>query len=399
MPKTLLPSLLLLFLALPGCRRPATPPPFHLDGLTWDNLRRKARGTPACLAMWGGDEERNRYFQQTVVPAMAAKHGISLRILPLSDTAEAVNKLLNEKRAGKTSGGSIDAVWINGENFRAAKQAHLLWGPFADFLPNIRFYDGQIRQRDFGTPIEGFEAPWKRAQFVFAFDSARFPTPPDTIDGLRQWIRAHPGRFTYVAPPDFTGSAFLRHILMHFGGAADEPRYLQAAAQSIAWLNEIKPYLWKRGETYPSSPRDLDRLFANSEIDFTMSYGPYFAVQRIRRGEFPPSTRTFVPRGGTIGNYSFLAIPFNAANVPAALVLINELMSFDRQLDMAKVLDDPFPQQLDRLTAEQRAAVEAIPRGPAALPDAVLASHYLPEPDAVYLDRLEKEWMEKVLRQ
>jgi putative spermidine/putrescine transport system substrate-binding protein len=396
--RTLIASLLLLSLALPGCRRPAAPPPFQLDNLTWDDVQRKARGTAACLAMWGGDEERNRYFQQTVVPAMAAKYGVTLRILSLSDTAEAVNKLLNEKRAGKTAGGSIDAIWINGENFRTAKQAHLLWGPFADRLPNIRFYDEEIRRRDFGTPIEGFEAPWQRAQFVFAFDSARFPTPPDTIEALRQWIKAHPGRFTYVAPPDFTGSAFLRHILIHFGGAASEQNYQRAAAQSIAWLNDIRPYLWKQGETYPASRRDLDRLFANNEIDFTMSYGPYFAVQRIRRGEFPPSTRTFVFRSGTIGNYSFLAIPFNATNVPAALVVINELMSFDRLLDMAKILEDPFPHRLDRLSPEQRAAVGAIPRGPAALPEALLASHYLPEPDAAYLDRFEKEWMEKVLR-
>lgn len=397
MPKPLC-AFLLLLPALSACRAPVSQP-FHLDRSAWDDVLRKARGTSACLAMWGGDEERNRYFQQTVVPSMAANYGISLRVLPVPDIAEIINKLLNEKRAGKASGGSVDAIWINGENFRTARQARLLWGPFADFLPNIRFYDDRIRQRDFGTPIEGFEAPWKRAQFVFAFDSARFPVPPDTMERLRQWILAHPGRFTYVAPPDFTGSAFLRHLLIHFGGAADERIYRHAAAQTIAWLNGVKPYLWKRGETYPQSPRDLDRLFANNEVDFTMSYGPYFAVQRIRRGEFPSSTRTFLLRGGTIGNYSFLAIPFNASSVPAALVLINDLLSFERQLEMSRVLGDPFPQHPGRLTVEQRAAIEAIPRGPAGLPEAVLASHYLPEPDAVYIDRLEEEWMEKVLRQ
>ena len=43
-----------------------------------------------------------------------------------NECVEAVNKLLNEKGAGKTAGGSIDIVWINGENFRTAKQAGIV---------------------------------------------------------------------------------------------------------------------------------------------------------------------------------------------------------------------------------------------------------------------------------
>lgn len=388
-------------------RAPEIAPPAaaSLALLPWDEITARAAGTTVHFSMWAGDDERNRYFQSAVTAQVRDRYGITLRVVPNSDTAEVVNKLLNEKRAGKTAGGSIDVVWINGENFRAARQAQVLWGPFAESLPNIRYYDPGIRQRDFGTAIEGYEAPWQKSQFVMAYDASRTPDPPRSFDALRQWVRAHPGRFTYIAPPDFTGSVFLRHLLVHFGGAAglfqdgfDPGLYRRASGAALAYLNEIRPYLWKKGETYPATVRDQDRLFANREIDFAMNYGPDFASRRIARGEFPPTVRTFVLDSGAIGNYNYLAIPFNSTNIHGALVLINHLMSVEEGISLAHALGQPYPHRRDQLTASQRAEVEALPRGPATLAPDVLEKSFLPEPDAAYLQRLEKDWAEQVLR-
>jgi putative spermidine/putrescine transport system substrate-binding protein len=401
---------LLLALGLASCGVPSRDARLALDpnefaAARWEEILERARGTTVNYGMWAGDEARNRYFQGPVAERIRSQYGITLRIVPNSDVAEAVNKLLNEKGAGRSAGGSIDLIWINGENFRTAKSGGVLWGPFADHLPNIRYYDEAARSRDFGTLVEGYEAPWQRAQFVLAHDSARVPDPPRTIAALRDWIKAHPGRFTYIAPPDFTGSVFIRHLLIHFCGGAerftagfDEELYRRAAAPAMAYLNEIKPFLWRRGETYPASQKEADRLFANNEIDFTMNYGPSFASERIARGEYPETTRTFVFDEGTIGNYSFLAIPFNAANTVGALVVINHLMSFEHALDQGRVLGTLFPLSLELLTPERRAEAEALPRGPATLPLSVLTARELPEPDARYLERLERDWMEGVLR-
>lgn len=401
----------LSFLILASCARRPTEArlaltPAEFSGLRWERVLESARGTTVNYAMWAGDEARNRYFQGVVAETIKGKYGVALRIIPLSDTAEIINKLLNEKGAGKTTGGSVDMVWINGENFRTARQADVLWGPFADHLPNIRYFDEEARARDFGTSIGGYEAPWQKAQFVLAYDTARIPEPPRSIAALGDWIKAHPGRFTYVAPPDFTGSAFIRHILFHFGGGSrpfqsgfDRALYRKASAATIDFLNEIKPFLWRRGETYPATPKEQDRLFANGEIDFAMSYGPSFASEGIARGEYPPTTRTFIFAEGTIGNYSFLAIPFNASNLPGTLVVINHLMSPEHALEQSRVLGSVFPLTLDRVNEEERRAAEALPRGPATLPAAELAAHLLPEADAQYLERLEKDWLEKVLRQ
>ena len=391
-------------LALCGCARQTASPltAGEFAAARWEDVVKRAAGSTVYFGMWAGDEARNRYYQSDVTERLQRQYQITLRIVPASDTAQIVNKLLNERRAGRAAG-SIDMLWINGENFRTAKEAGVLWGPFAERIPNVRFYDPLSLRRDFGTPIEGFEAPWQRSEYVFAYDSARVPAPPKSFAALRDWVKAHPGRFTYIAPPDFTGSAFIRHVLMLQGDAAgfrtfDEAFYQKAAAGAIAYLNDLKPFLWRRGETYPPSLSELTRMFANSEVDFTMSYGPSYASMKIARGELPAATRTFVMDSGALGNYSYLAIPFNAANAAGALVAINHLLSFDHMLEQSTRLGDSLPHQLDPLTPQQRAAAEAIPRGPATLSEAELAAHFMAEPDAQYLTRFEQDWLLKVLR-
>ncbi len=394
--------------ALSGCRarQLAPPAPETFAGVSFQELEAKARGSRVRFAMWSGDEARNRYFRETVAPTLARDFGIQLELAPVADVAEVVNRFLNEKGAGQSGEGSVDLVWMNGENFRTARQAGLLWGPFAELLPNLHLYDAELCARDFGTPVEGMEAPWLRAQFVMAHDLARTPQPPRTFAELRSWMEAHPGRFTYPAPPDFTGSVFLRHVLLSYTGdpaaftrGFDEARYQVAAKLAFGWLRDVKPFLWRQGQTYPASPQELNRLFANQEVDVSMNYSPMFASRAIERGEFPSTARTFVFTSGAIGNYSFLAIPFHASNPLGAMVTANHLMSPEHLVPALRALGGPYPHRLDALSAGQRAMVEGLPRDEATLPDAVLEAHFLPEPDAAYLVRLERDWRSEVLLQ
>jgi putative spermidine/putrescine transport system substrate-binding protein len=376
---------------------------------SWADIVGRARGQTVDWHMWGGFPSTNAYVNGYVASRVKELYGVQLRQVPVTDISEVVSKILVEKQAGKNSGGKADLLWINGENFRTAKRYGLLHGPFADRLPNQRLVDWRRPSvtNDFGEPVEGMESPWGSAQVVIVYDRQRTPQPPATIANLLAWIRSHPGRFAYPAPPDFTGSVFVRHIFYHVSGdhiswqgPFDEHRFETVADQTYRLLRGLEPYLWRGGKTYPENPERLSQLFADREVDFAISYHPAEASKKINDGLFPDTVRTMVFKEGTIANTHFVAIPFNAADKAGAMVVADFLLSPEAQLKKAdpKIWGD-FPAiDILRLDAEWQEKFRQLPRGIATLPDDVLQRHQLPEPPSQILIRLEKGWEAHVLK-
>src|SRR5918996_3142130 len=94
----------------------------------WDDTLAAARGQTVYWNAWGGDEQVNAYIAW-VGEEVAERYGVELEHVKLTDTAEAVARIVAEKASGRTRGGSVDLVWINGENFAALKRQDLLFGP------------------------------------------------------------------------------------------------------------------------------------------------------------------------------------------------------------------------------------------------------------------------------
>ena len=397
--------LVFLFLVIPNLGRTAA----KEEVLSWNKAVEAARGQTVDWYMWGGSPAVNSYVNGYLAAEIKKQYDINLRQVPVKDIAEVVSKLVVEKQAGKDSNGSVDLMWINGENFRTCKKQNLLYGPFADKLPNQQYVDwsNPTVKNDFGTPVEGMESPWGNAQMVMIYDSLRTPQPPKSIPALIAWIKANPGRFTYPAPPDFTGSAFVRHIFYHAAGSVDtwqgnysELDFNKAADKTYAILRDLKKYLWRAGDTYPESPVKMNTLFADGEIDFSFSYHQGEASRNILDGLFQETVRTFVFDKGTITNTHFVAIPYNAKDKAAAMVVANFLLSPEAQLKKATpdVWGD-FPAiQPAKLSSQWQAKFETLPRGKATLGDTELQAHQLPEPPSKILIQLEKGWVEHVLK-
>jgi putative spermidine/putrescine transport system substrate-binding protein len=371
----------------------------------FEQIREQARGTRVQWYMYGGWAHVNAWVDTWVAREMKQRYDIEVKRVPM-DAGVFVNKLLNEKAAGKSTG-TIDLLWINGENFKNAKQAGLLFGPFAGHLPHVQQYvDPDSITHDFGFPVEGFEAPYGRAQFVFEYDSARMDTPLQTVAALKQWIMDHPGRFTYPQPPDFTGSAFIRHILYSVTGGHeqymagwDPDLYEKNAPLLWDWLNQVQPFLWQKGKTYPRDSALLDTLFARGEVGLGMSYHPPHAQNMIIEGSYPDTVRTFVLTDGSIFNTHFTAIPFNAPNKAGAMVLADFLVSVDAQVSKFKPENwgDFTVLDLERLNPSDRQRFEAVELGPATLTPDQLAKTAVPEIPAPYLEALERDWKTHVL--
>jgi putative thiamine transport system substrate-binding protein len=373
--------------------------------LDWDAVLAKARGETVYWNAWGGSETVNRYIGW-VAGEVQARYGITLVEVKLADTAEAVARVLAEKTAGRSSGGSVDLVWINGENFAAMKRAGLLFGPFAEALPNFKYVDIERKPttlRDFTLPTDGYESPWGMAQLVFYCESQRVPDPPRTIAALLDWAKANPGRFTYPAPPDFLGTTFLKQAL--YALAPDPARLLVpatdtdfAAVTAPLWdyLDRLHPYLWHEGHAFPQRGPALRQLLDDGELEIGFTFNPGEPSADIAEGKLPVTVRSFVLESGTIGNTHFVAIPFNANAKEAAMVVADFLLSPEAQLrkqDEA-VWGDPTVLAMAKLDPAMRERFAGLARGPATLaPDAL--GPVLPEPDPSWVSRLESAWLER----
>ncbi len=380
-----------------------------IGGMTWEQIVAKAKGGTANWFLYGGSQTTNDYLDKYVIPTMKSQYDITVKRTPVTDTVEAVNKVLAEKQAGKTTDGSVDMIWINGENFRTMAEANILLANWARNLPNAKLinWDEPNVKNDFGIPVNDREAPWARAQFVFVYDSAKVPTPPKSFKALEEYLKANPGKFTYPAPPDFTGSVLVRHVLyettggwQQYGSSFNEQVYKDKSPAAWDYLNRIKPNLWQKGATYPESSSKLDQLFADGEVNFTMNYSPTAGSVGVATGKYPKTTRTFYLDAGTIANTSYITIPFNAKNKEAALVLANFLESPEAQLEKAKQTRSGDSTVLDasKIPDASRAAFKALPLDDATIPSAELAMHALPELPAAYVDRVEKDWQANVLK-
>ena len=380
-----------------------------INGMTWEQILAKAKGGTANWFLYGGSTTTNDYLDKYVIPQMQQQFGVTVKRTPVTDTVEAVNKVLAEKQAGKATGGGIDMIWINGENFRTMADANILFTDWAQRLPNAKLiaWDEPVVNTDFGIPVNGREAPWARAQFIFINDSAKVATPWKSFTELETYLKANPGKFTYPAPPDFTGSAFIRHVLyettggwQQYGDKFNESVYTAKSPLAWEYLNRIKPLLWQKGATYPEGAPKLDQLFADGEVNFTMNYSPTAASVGVATGKFPKTTRSFYLTAGTIANVSYITIPANAANKEAALVLANFLESPEAQLEKAKQTrsGDATVLNVSKLSDADRTAFKGIPLDEATIPSAELSQHALPELPSAYVDRIEKDWTTSVLK-
>ncbi|MGE3310618.1 MAG: ABC transporter substrate-binding protein [Limisphaerales bacterium] len=369
---------------------------------SWTVILAEARGQTVYWNAWGGDDRINAYIAWAAAEAKK-RFGIEVRHVKLGDTSEAVSRVLAEKAAGNDDRGSVDLIWINGENFSAMKRHGLLHGPFVDRLPNFRFVDTVSKPTlvDFSVPVDGFEAPWSMAQFVFLYDSRRVGDPPTSAAALLEWAKANPGRFSYPQPPDFLGTTFLKQILLELATdraplyrSVDEHQFAAISAPLWAYLDELHPVSWRKGRVFPANGPAQTRQLADGEIDIALSFSPEAASSGIETGQLPETVRTFVWKRGTLGNASFLAIPYNGRAKSGALVLVDFLLSPEAQARKAdpRHLGSPTVLSLDKLSPTDLMIFQALPKGKAT-PSLEELGTPVPELHPYWMDRLEKQWL------
>ena len=374
----------------------------HAQTADWADITAAAEGQTVYFHAWGGAEPINDFIAWAA-GRVAEDYGVTVEHVRLADTADAVSRVVAERSAGRDDGGAVDLIWINGANFASMQEQELLFGPWVTALPNWALTDPEanpLLTHDFTVPTNGREAPLSLAQLVFFTDLARVDDAPTSAEALLDWAAANPGRFAYPALPDFSGTTFLKQALIELTPdpsvletAPTDATYEAATDPLWAYLDDLTPHLWRGGQAYPTSAPQLIQLMADGEIDIAFSFNPNEASNAIANFQLPETVRSFVFEGGTLGNASFVAIPYNSSVTEGAMVFANFLMSPEAQARMqdpaywgnGTVLD------LDRLSPEARALFDAIELGIATLPPEDLGDP-LPEPHPAWVTRLEADW-------
>ena len=380
-------------LALPLAAQPTS---------AWSALEAQARGQTVYFNAWAGSQNINAYIQWAATQA-TQRFGFTLTHVKITDAAEVVKRVRSEKTAGKLIDGSVDLVWINGENFLTMKREGLLFGPFATALPNFAWVDVAGKPTtvlDFSEPTDGLEAPWGMAQLTFFVDGKRVPKPPRSMAELLAFARANPGRVSYPRPPDFHGTTFVKQALLE-ANPDRRPIYQPVNPQALAragaplwqYLDALHPHLWRAGKQFPNNANAIRQMMADGELLLALTFNPNEAANEIVASRLPESVVSYQFNSGTIGNTHFLAIPFNARAKAASQVLANFLLSAEAQARKADIAQwgDPTVLALDRLPAPERARFGLRP-----MPGQV--DHpmpTLPEPHGSWVAPLENEWLKR----
>lgn len=336
--------------------------------LSWNEIEKEADGKTVTMIMWMGDSKINAYMQNYIVPKVKKEHNITLEITNGQGPA-IVQLLMTEMQASKEAS-DVDMLWINGETFYQLRQIGGLYGPWTNQVPNAKYidFDNPFIGRDFQQPTEGYELPWGNVQMALIYDSAKTPNPPMNREEFLDFVKKNPGTFTF--DNQFTGLTFLKALLIDFSGSKeelkgkfDEVKYKKYSTNLWKYINELKPYLWRKGEVFPESVAQTHQLFASGELLFTMSNNDAEVDSKIVEGLFPKTAKAYVPDFGTIQNSHYLGITKLSGKKAAAMVVANIMVSVDAQFEKMKpsVWGDGTVLDLTKIPEKKRFEFQNIP--------------------------------------
>ena len=375
---------------------------FSLAQSSWADIEKKARGQTVVMNAWGGSERINAYLAWAG-EEIQKQFGVKLEHVKVTDTADVVKRVRNEKTAGRTADGSVDLVWINGENFLAMKREAMLFGPWAESLPSFKFVDveGKPTTRiDFAEPVQGLEAPWGMAQLTFFADRNKTPNPPRSTAALLEFAKANSGRVTYSKPPNFHGTTFLKQALMdltpdraQFYKPFDAAAFAKVTEPLWKHLDALHPHLWRAGKQFPANAAAIRQMMADGELSLAFTFNPNEPANEIAAGRLPATVASYQFDTGTIGNTHFLAIPFNSKVKEGSQVVANFLLSPAAQARKAdiKVWGDPTVLSPAKMSAPDAALFNA----GRANGQVEKFAPVIPEPHGSWVDPIEKEWLRR----
>lgn len=359
---------------------------------------------------WGGSAQVNGYLQWVALQ-VKTRFNIELQHVKLADTSDAVSRVLAEKAAGNHDNGSVDLIWINGENFAAMKKHGLLSASWVSELNNFSLTnpeENSAMTTDFGEPTLGMEAPWGKASMVFYYRSEHMKSlglmAPKTIEQLLRFSQKAPGRFTYPVPSDYLGISFIKYVALALNKDKHSVFYQPVCDASLKtvlpplwkYLDALHPTMWQQGDHMLRHASQLQRLVGAGELSLAFSFTASEIPSAVTRFDLPDDVRTYVMQDGSLANVHFVGLTYNSKNKKAAKTVVNFLLSPQAQAKKQKVevWGDDTVLDIESLSAPDQALFVQDNIHPSAL-DKSQATILLAEPHSSWTDALREAWYER----
>lgn len=184
--------------------------------------------------------------------------------------------------------------------------------------------------------------PYRGTTVILAYDSAKVPTPPATMDELVEWMKANPGRFAYNTPgTGGAGDSFARSSVYNFlpkeAFTSDDEKWVSEWDEGFNFLKEIHPYMYSSGGSivYPNKNQGTLDLLNQGEIDMCPNWADMVLSQRAS-GEIKDTIKITQIDPALTGSLQSLAIPTFGSNEEGAYAFINYMLSPAAQELMVK---------------------------------------------------------------
>lgn len=336
--KKLLPLMLIFTLLLTACG--LDPRSNDPEVKNWELIKQSAENTEVIMAVDHSNEEAIEWLRGSFSDYLKSEYQVTLKLVEQSLT-KTMSELTDEKRREVTQG-QVDLILLEKNGFKEAYEKGILYGPFADKLPNIKSFIG-LNAISY-VAKEGIETghywvPYGRRQLTFIYNQDVFYETPEDVEGLKLIMEENKGTITYPDPrKSEEGLAFVLSIVGEtldfepfISGSLNQAEFLTAIKPGMDQLMAMKPMLKDAGLVYPLSLQAVDDLFINGGLSVSYTMDMNYVTNKLREYEYPEGASTFVIPKGVATFYEGATIAYNSVNKSGAMVVLNALLSPEMQ--------------------------------------------------------------------
>lgn len=281
-----------------------------------------------------GDTNIQDLWTNTLIPAFKAANpgydaNVTLDLHGVHDAQETA-KITAAWALHKDAGADL----IDGGFVQQLGSAGLLFKGTKALIPNLESVGRTVLALGKGG------IPYRASAVLLAYNSTKIPNPPQTLDALLVWIKAHPGKFTYNVPSGGgSGFAFVQTVVDKYLSNADRKTLVNTANKGLQskWtagldaLRSLNPYTYGQNGTYPANNAETLKDVASGLVDMATVWSDQFASAK-KDGSMAANIKvTQIANPPFTGGAAYLGIPRTSKNYLAARVLANWVLSPEAQ--------------------------------------------------------------------